>query len=342
MKIETKKITDVSFIKLVNKLGLEVTLSTFGASFYDIKMKDKNDNLESIILTPKNLDDFYFTDAYYGKAIGRYSGRIDDSKCEINGVMYNLERNWNGINALHGGNDGISFKNFGYDIKNEEEYVDVIFNYLEKENNLPGDVDYKIIYRVYDLLNEVRLIFNAIPTKDTHINLTNHAYFNLSGDGKRNALNQKLQLLCDRYTRIDNNIITLSIDPVNEVMDFRELHEIGKYIYDRSLQEHTSFGYDHCYLKEDINNPLVAVMVDEESGRRLQVLSSYPSVVCYAGCYPKDFPFGDTGYKIGQYYSMCLECQFLPNGINMESQRSIVKKGELFNQYIIYKFDILD
>lgn len=340
MNVITKIIDGICFITVENTCGMEVTLSSFGASFYDIKTMDKDGNLESIILTPKNLDDFYYTDAYYGKCVGRYSGRIDDSKCEINGIVYNLERNWNGINALHGGSYGISFKNFNFEIIQCDEYVDVTFNYFEKENDLPGDVEYKINYRIYDLKDEINLSFEAKSNKDTYINLTNHAYFNLSGNGKRDCLNQKLQLLCDRYTRLNNNLITESIDPVNEVMDFRELHEIGKYIYDSSLQNHVSKGYDHCFLKEDKNEELIAVMVDEESGRRLQVKTSYPSIVCYAGCYPKEFLFNGD-FMIRQYHSMCLECQFVPNGINMENDKSILKQGEIFNHFITYEFDVL-
>ena len=129
MKYWIEKKNDVNFINII-KETMEIVLCSFGASFYDIKTLDKNNNLESIVLTPSNLEEFYMTDAYYGKTVGRYSGRIDKAKCVIDGTEYVLEKNWNGVNALHGGYKGISFQNFDYEIKEENEYLDVIFTYL--------------------------------------------------------------------------------------------------------------------------------------------------------------------------------------------------------------------
>ena len=115
MRIYKRKVKEVVFITLKNKVGMKVVLSTFGASFYDLKVPNKENKSESVILTPTNLDDFYYTDAYYGKTVGRFSGRIDKARCIINGFEYVLEKNWNGLNALHGCKDGISFKNFEYE-----------------------------------------------------------------------------------------------------------------------------------------------------------------------------------------------------------------------------------
>lgn len=338
MKYDIRKIDDVAFIKIY-KETMEIVLCSFGASFYDIKTLDKNNNLDSIILTPKSLKEFYETDAYYGKTIGRYSGRIDKARCVINEKEYVLEKNWNGVNALHGGYKGISFQNFDYEIKEENEYLDVIFTYLEKEDLLPGDVNYEIIYRVYKDSNRIRVIFNATTTEDTICNLTNHVYFNLSGNGKRNCLEHNITFLCDKYTRLNNELITESIDYVNEVMDFRDNHKLGKYIYDESLQNHTALGYDHCWIKENLNKEEIASIEDEVSGRKVTVSTSYPAIVCYTGCYPKPYIFNGN-YKIEQYHSICLECQYIPNGINMENvDKAILRKGEKYSEFIEYKFN---
>ena len=340
MKIEICRKDDVSFITLINSKNMTVVLSTFGASFYDLKLPNKDGVIESIILTPSSLDDFYYSDGYYGKSVGRFSGRIDKAKCIINNKEYILEKNWNGINSLHGGYKGISFQNFNCEINQDKDFTDVIFTYLEKEDLLPGDVDYRITYRINENSNEIRVIFNAFTTKDTICNLTNHVYFNLSGNLKRNCLEHNLQFLCDKYTRLNNELITLSIDAVTPVMDFRNKHKLKDYIYDESLQKHTALGYDHCWLKEDVNNPLVAVLEDEESGRRVKVSTSYPSIVCYSGCYPKDYDFNKEHIKIEQYHSVCLECQYIPNGINMDNvDKAILKKGEEYNHYIHYNFE---
>lgn len=341
MEINFKSIKNVTFITLKNSKGMEVCLSTLGASFYDIKTLDKNNNLESIVLTPTNLEDFYA--GYYGKCIGRFSGRIDKAKCQINGVTYELEKNWCKVNSLHGGFDGLSNRNFNYEIKEKENSTDVIFTYFEKENLLPGDVFYTFTYRFMENENEVLLMFEATTTKATHVNLTNHVFFNLSGNGKRDCLNHNLELLCSKYTRLNNELITITIDDVNEVMDFRKMHLIKDYIMDESLQNHKAQGYDHCFIKEDINNSKIAVLQDDESGRRLTVSTSYPAIVFYGGCYPDSFTFGSNAYKIAMYHSTCLECQYVPNCINMDNvDKAILKENEKYSHYIKYTFDLID
>lgn len=343
MKIFKVDVNEVSFITINNDKGMKVVLSTLGASIYDLKVVDKNDNLESIVLYPNDLKDFYKSDGYYGKSVGRYSGRIDKSKCQINGVQYTLDKNWNGVNALHGGYEGISFQNFEYKVCECADSVDIVFTYHEKENQLPGDVDYKITYQIMRFINEINVVFNAKTNKDTLVNLTNHVYFNLSGDLKRNIKNHDLQLLCDKYTNLNNELITESIDDVNDVFDFRIPHKIGKYIYDESIQNHTALGYDHCWFKENAKEDKVAVLVDYESGRRVSVSTSYPAIVCYAGCYPKSFLFNENKKRIEQYHSICLECQFVPNGINMNDvDKAILKKGEEYNHFIKYSFDLVE
>ncbi len=339
MRIYKQILGNVTTITISKDNGFMVSLSTLGASIYDLKTKDRNNNIESIVLYPTDINEFYNSDGYYGKTVGRFSGRIDNAKCMISGKEYILEKNWNGVNSLHGGYEGISFQNFEYEIEEQEDLCRVIFTYLEKENILPGDVSYKIIYEINKNIDEINVVFNATTNKETIVNLTNHTYFNLSGDLKNTVMNQYLKLYCDKYTNLNNDLITISIDPVNDVFDFRNMHEIGKYINDESIQNHIAKGYDHCWLKDDLNEALIAELYDEASGRRLSVRTSYPAIVCYAGCYPKEFDF-NHGVKIQKHHSICLECQFVPNGINMNDvDKAILKPGEIYNHYINYRFE---
>ena len=249
MRVYIKRVEDVSFITLINKTKMKVVLSTFGASFYDLCVPNKKNKVESVILTPSNLNDFYYCNAYCGKTVGRFSGRIDKAECTINGTKYILDKNWNGVNSLHGGNEGISFKNFSFQVQKEKDYTLVIFEYFEKENLLPGDVSYKIIYQIMDNKNDIRIYFEAVTNKETLVNLTNHVYFNLSGNGARNCLHHNVRFNCDKYTKLNNEMITESIEPVNNIMDFRTKHELIDYIFDSSLQNHIASGYDHCFIK---------------------------------------------------------------------------------------------
>lgn len=339
MKTLIKKIDDVTFITLDNELGLTLVLCTLGASIYDIELIDNHNHKESIVLTPSNLTTFYNNTGYYGKSIGRFSGRIDKARCKINDVTYNLDVNWNNTNSLHGEENGIAFANFDYEIKEENDFVDVIFRFVEKENHLPGDISYEISYRVSKTQLDFTNFFKATTNKDTLVNLTNHSYFNLSGNGKRTILDHNLQLNCDKYTRLNNEMITISVDKVNKVMDFQKAHKINKYIEDDSLINHQAFGYDHCFIKKDLNEKEIAILEDKKSHRKLILSTSYPTVVCYSLNYPLDVDFLPTNFKASKYHAITLECQYIPNGINMENQdKAILRKGEVYNEYVNYHF----
>ena len=199
MNISEKVIDKKTFITIENNKGMAIVLCSFGASIFQLEVIDKNNNKEAVILTPTHLNDFYYNDGYHGKIVGRYSGRIDNGKCIINDKEYDLDINWNNTNSLHGGFNGISFANFDYEIIKEKKFVDIVFKYIELENKLPGDVSYKITYRICLNENTFTIFFNAKSNKDTIINLTNHAYFNLSGNGKSTILDHKLKLHCDKY-----------------------------------------------------------------------------------------------------------------------------------------------
>ena len=342
MQISKRKVEDVSFIVLDNQKGMRITLSSFGASIYQLEVIDKYKRMESVVLTPIDLSDFYTSDGYFGKSVGRFAGRIDEARCVIDDKEYILEKNWNGINSLHGGYKGISFSNFDYQIKEQNEYVDVIFTFIELEDKLPGDVRYTITYRVMKDINEFTILFDAFSNKKTIINLTNHAYFNLSGDGKRTILDQKLKLYCDKYTNLNNNLITNSVNKVNKIMNFQFGHKIGKYIEDESLQNHKSFGYDHCFIKKDLNKDIIAILSDRKSKRRLTVYTSLPTVVCYSTNYPLPIDFNVNSTKINKYHAITLECQFIPNGINMNDEESaLFEPNHHYNHYVRYHFDLI-
>ena len=333
------KYDEIKHIVVENESGMRVELSAFGASIYDIEIKNENGIYESMVLKATKLEDFYLNPSYYGKTIGRWAGRIDKAVCQINEKTYNLEINWHNVNSLHGGFDGLSSRVFDYNVVAGDEYVDVEFLLEATDNVLPGLAKYKITYRVYNNENTILLLLNASCDEDTLMNLTNHAYFNLSGNSKRTILNHKLYLQCDKYTRLNNELITLSIDKVNQIFDFTTKREIGLYIEDESLQNHTSRGYDHCFIKADESNELLAILEEEENNTQLCIYSSYPSVVFYSGCYPDSFKVNKEVVTNVKYHSLCLEPQFIPNGINMDSvNKAILRKGEEYNHYIRYEF----
>ena len=204
-----------------------------------------------------------------------------------------------------------------------------------------------LVFQIKALLNyfnkeKLKKTKKAFDTWKTLKNITSHKKQHCCVNikyCKKTILNHKLYLPCDRYTRLNNELITLSIDKVNEIMDFREKREIGLYIEDSSLQNHTSRGYDHCFIKENPNNDLTAVLTDEESGNTLTISSSYPSVVFYSGCYPDSFKFNKEELDNIKYHALCLEPQFVPNGINMDGvDKAILKANTDYRHHIKFEF----
>lgn len=333
MEINKFKDKEITFIEVKNNKNLCVTLCSFGASFYKIIFKGKNR-----IMTPLVYDEFYNNSQYYGKLIGRFAGRIKDAKCKIGDKEYILPKNWNNINSLHGGPKGISYSNFDYEIIDKNDSVDVIFKVVEKENYLPGDISYKITYHIFKDMDLIKLDINANTTKETICNVTNHAYFTLSS-GKRNVLNEVLELKCKYHGNLDNNLIAIDIKEVNQTMDFRIPHQIGKYINDPYLQNHTSFGYDHFFIKENKDLDLIAILKDLEEGVTLKVSTSYPAIVMYTDNYPTKMKFENVD-KEEKYQAIALECQNIPNEINMPNgSLTTLKPNEEFNEFISYQFE---
>ena len=332
MIIKERKIDDVSFINIDNQLGLVVVLCSFGASLYQIETFDNNKHLEAILLTPNNLSDFYQSDAYFGKTIGRFSGRIKNAIATIDNVDYFLDKNDSNVNSLHGGNNSLSYQNFDYSIFENNENVAIEFNYLEKENKLPGDVLYKITYQISKIQNDLTIYFEAKTNKNTIVNLTNHAYFNLSGNQKRTILDHNLKLFADKVTKLDNNLIPLEIEKVNKIMDFTKGHKINKYINDPSLQNHKAKGYDHCFIKTNPNEDIIAILHDKKSHRKLIVSTSYPAIVCYTYNYPVENIFSEK--NITKHHAIALECQYIPNDL----ENAYLKKDQLYKHYIKYSF----
>lgn len=325
-------------IVIVNNKGMEVEFSSIGASLYDIIIPNKFGEKVSVLLKPTSME--IFKDKYYGKTIGRFAGRIDKGVCTIAEKEYKLDINWNEVNSLHGGFNGLSSQVCEFSTNMTEEYCEVVFKHFEAAGMLPGDVSYEIIYHVMANTNEIITYHNATTTEETIVNMTNHAYFNLSGNCKNTILNHNLYLQCSKYTRLNNDLITLSIDPVNEVTDFRDNHHVGIYVEDPSLQDHIAKGYDHCFMKEDEENPLLAILSDTESGISVKISSDYPSVVFYSGCYPDPCPMNSDGIESVKYQALCLEPQFIPNGINMENvPQALLKPEEKYSHYIKYSFE---
>ena len=331
----------VTFIELHNKFHTRITLCNVGASIYDIKTVDANKNLESILYTTYKENDFPFDNSYFGKTIGRTGGRISNSKFKLNGVDYVI--NSNDPNGLHGGIDGLSFKEFHYDEIDTDEYGQVTFSYLSKdmESGYPGNLLLNVEYRLYKNVNKLTINYNGMCDKDTLLNLSNHSYFNLSGNAKRNILDQELFIDSTKMERIEN-LIPQEIVNCDYIYSFKNMHKIGDYLMHEEIINNTN-GYDFPYIFDNCDiNRYNAILKDSISKRVLKIKTTYPVVVMYTCNYHGD-EIMNNKKEMDSYYAVCLECMYHPNTINsdfLKDKKDVLLKNKKYNETIELYFEV--
>ncbi len=331
----------VSFIEMKNKFKTIVTLSNVGASIYDIKTLDKDNKLESIIYTTKKEDDFITERSYLGKTIGRTGGRISNSKFMLDGKEYIIKSN--DPNGLHGGIDGVSYKEFEYVKAETEDYYEVLFSYYSNdlESGYPGDLILKVIYRLYKQFNKLTITYDAIASQNTLLNLSNHSYFNLSGNAKDNILNHKLYINASKMERIEK-LIPREIVDCDKIYSFKTMHRVGDYLMDKEIINNTN-GYDFPYIFDEIDkNKYNVILKDDKSKRVMKIKTSYPVVVVYTCNYVGN-EIMNNDKKMEPYYAICLECMYHPNTINssfLKEKKDVLIKNKKYNESIELHFEV--
>ena len=331
----------MDFIVLKNKFKTEVTLCTLGASIYDIKIVDMDSKLESILYTTKDKVDFETERSCLGKTIGRTGGRISNSKFKLNGIEYKIPSY--DPNGLHGGIDGVGYKEFSYNKKETKEFDEVEFSYYSKdlESGYPGNLELKVIYRLYKDINKLSLTYNAVSDKDTLVNLSNHSYFNLSGNAKRNIFDEELFIDASKMEEI-KELLPRRIMDCKEIYSFKKMHKIGDYIKDDEIIKNTN-GYDFPYIfDEQSKDKFNVILKDKESKRVLKIKTSYPTVVIYT-CNFVGNEIMNNDLKMTPYYAICLECMYHPNTINsdfIEDKKDILRANQKYDEVIEYYFGV--
>ena len=331
----------ISFIEIENKFKTEVILCNVGASIYDIKTKDNKNNIESILYTTKNKNDFPYDGSYFGKTIGRTGGRVSNSKFILNGIDYKILSD--DPNGLHGGKEGLSFKEFDFKKTETDEYIEVLFYYESKdlESGYPGNLSLKVIYRLFKNVNKLTITYEGLSDKDTLLNLSNHSYFNLSGNAKNNILDHELFINASNMEKIEK-LIPVKIEKCSDIYSFKSMHKIGDYLMNKEIIDNTN-GYDFPYIFDNASINLSNIILkDNESKRVLKIKTTYPVVVVYTCNYVGNEIMNNN--EIAKpYYAVCLECQYHPNGINsdfIKDKKDILKKGSLYNETIEYYFEV--
>ncbi|MBO0997195.1 galactose mutarotase [Bacillus sp. SD075] len=325
------------------KSGMEFTCIDYGCIITNILMPDKTGIKESVVLGFDTLEEYERNSHYFGSIIGRVSGRIEKAEFTLDGNTYKLAKNENG-NHLHGGPNGFHRAVWDSSLENSLDEAHITFTYTspDGEEGFPGELKIEVTYTVNES-NELIISYRGVSNKTTLVNLTNHSYFNLSGNLKRDILSHELILKSDRFLVLDSSFIpTGRVEFVeNTAFDFRESKKLGMGIDSSEQQiELVGGGYDHPFLL-NINNQEEICLFDRESGRKLEMETDQPCVVIYSG----NSLQGDIdirGKKAQKHLGVCLETQIPPNMISNPSFATAkLAANEIYESRTKYAFKVM-
>jgi aldose 1-epimerase len=333
------KLEDGSLVRayqLTNDKGMSVKLISYGAIIEELRVPDKNGKLVDVVLGYDNLEGYVKDTFFFGATIGRYANRIAKGEFKLDGKIYKIAKNDNNMNHLHGGNKGFNKRLWDSEVLKQG----VKFTYVSKdgEEGYPGNLKSEVTY-ILTGDNRLEIDYKAVTDKPTVINLTNHSYFNLNGQGKGNILDHVMKIDGEFYTPVDNTLI-----PTGEILkvegtpfDFTKPLAVGSRI------DKVSPGYDHNYVLNKIQDELaLAVEVYSPTTNILMKLyTTQPGVQFYTGNFLDGSMSGKSGTHYSKHTAFCLEPQHFPNTPNIgHFPSAVLKPNESYNQKIVYEFGI--
>lgn len=333
---------EVSLYTLTNKSGNVVKLSNFGAVIVEIDVPDRNGVKDNITFGYDDLNGYLGGDLYFGKVVGQYANRIAGGKFTLDGVEYNLDLNDN-TNSLHGGNNGWHRKVWEAEVVKDATIPTVRFTYnkVDMEEGYPGNVVAQVTYTWNDA-NELRLDYKVTTDKNTVVNITNHAYFNLKGTTGGDILDHEVVIYASRFTPVDSNLIpTGELRPVEGTpFDFLTPHTVGERISDSYDQLLLGNGYDHNFVL-DGNDRAIASAYHPTTGRFLEVFTDQPGVQFYTGNFLDGTQRGRGGVVYNFRNGLCFETQHFPDSPNQPAFPTVVVTPETpLVSYTTMKFSV--
>jgi aldose 1-epimerase len=331
--------TAVEIFTLTNAHGLRARIMTYGATLVSLEVPDRNGVPADVNLGFDDLAGYLGTHPYFGAIIGRYGNRIAKARFTLDGVDYHLAPNNNG-NTLHGGIKGFDKVVWKGEPVKTSYGTGVKLSYLSKdmEEGFPGNLAVTVVYTLTDT-DELEIRYEAATDKPTVLNLTNHAYWNLKGQGRGDVLGHKLQIEADNITAVDspaNLIPTGEIVPVARTpFDFTSPRAIGERI------AQVEGGYDHNFVLRSGGGPLaLAARAEEpETGRVLEVWTDQPGIQFYTGNFLDGTVAGKGGVAYKKHAAFCLETQHFPDSPNHPNFPStVLRPGETFRSVTVHKF----
>jgi aldose 1-epimerase len=331
---------------LTNPSGSEVTVTNYGAKIVSMQVPDKNGKMTDVVLGHPTIEEYLASEEpYFGAVCGRTGNRIANGRFTLDGKEYQLAVN-NGPNSLHGGIKG--FNAVVWDVKKAtENSIELFYLSPDGEEGYPGNLSVTITYTLTDD-NALDIAYRATTDKTTILNLTNHSYFNLSGEGDPSIGDHLLMLNADTYLPTDETAIPYG--PAENVkgtpMDFTQPLAIGSRINDDFQQLHFGKGYDHTYVlnkNSDDEYGFAGYCISPKTGIKMEMHTTEPGVQLYTGNWMTGNFEAKNGNRYPERSAVCFETQHFPDSINKPDYPSVVlKPDEVFNSRTTYRFSVVD
>ncbi len=324
-----------------NDNGMVITLTNYGAKIVSVYAPGKNGDFADVMLGFKSIDEYQQYGASHGAVVGPFANRIAGAQFTIDSVIYKFPAN-NGKNCLHSGQN--SWYRKVWDFQKDGNVTVFTLKSADGEFGFPGNKKVKVTYTLTND-NELKIDYELTTDKACHINLTNHSYFNLRGEGNGDILNHVLIIHADKSTPVNAQML-----PTGEItdirgteLDFTAPHTMGERIDSKNQQLIYGSGYDFNYVINKAENELAfaASVYEPESGRYMEVFTTEPGVQLYTGNHLGGREIGKAGVAYTKRTGFCLETQHFPDSPNQPGFPStLVKPGETFNSTTIYKFSV--
>jgi aldose 1-epimerase len=336
----------VDLYLLANDTGMQATISTFGGIVTSLSAPDRDGQFADLVLGFDGLDDYVARHPYFGAVVGRYGNRIANGTFDLDGQTFTLAQNNNG-NHLHGGVAGFDKALWSAQPLSTPEGPKVRLSHVSHDGDegYPGRLDVTVEYTLTHE-NEFRIDYRAITDRPTHVNLTNHSYFNLTGAGSGEILNHEVQINADHFTPVDEGLI-----PTGEIrrvegtpMDLREPTVVGARIDNDDEQLRFGGGYDHNWVlnQEDASLSLAARVFEPTSGRVMEALTCEPGIQFYTSNFLDGSLTGKRGQVYGRRCALCLETQHFPDSPNRpEFPPTVLRPGEVYETTTVYRFSAI-
>ncbi|WP_018924975.1 aldose epimerase family protein [Salsuginibacillus kocurii] len=330
----------VTAYTMENSNGMKVKALDYGCVILEILVPDQEGNVENVVLRYDEISMYEKNPGFLGAIIGRTAGRTQDGKLPLTNHTYYLQQN-EGKHHLHGGYECLSHVHWNVitEIQDNEQIIYFHYTSKEGEGGYPGKVDCYITYRL-DNTNKFIIEYKAVTDKETAINFTNHSYFNLSGNAKRTIENHDLEIDSERFLELTHELI-----PTGEVLevgshpafDFRKSKKIKDSLSQRDEQIKRAGGIDHPFIINQAKKKAV-VLFDEKSGRKLEIETDDPAIVCYSGNQLTGNP-PISNRKAIKHLGICLEAQQVPNSYFLpDFEPPIIKATETYYKKTVFSF----